>query len=402
MPPTDFFSVARHLTPRAKTTAAAVRAFVDARILPSIADDWERATFPRDIVPQLAELGLLGGALQGYGCAGLDEMAWGAAMQELERGDSAIRSFASVHGSLVMYPILAFGSEAQRRAYLPRMARGECLGCFALTEPDVGSNPAAMRTVADDDGDAYVLRGAKKWVTNGGLAEVAVVWARLRNDRKDPSDTGSANGSGDVRGFLVPTDARGILVRPVERKVSLRASVTSEIVLDDVRVSKEAILPGVRGMKGPLSCLTEARLGIAWGVIGAATACFECAVDYAKGRVQFGSTPLAGHQLVQAKLADMLTQITAMQLFALEASRLKEERRLSPAHVSMVKRHNAHAALDVARTCRDILGANGITLDYPVMRHMCNLETVVTYEGTHDIHALVLGQAVTGIGAFGP
>jgi glutaryl-CoA dehydrogenase len=392
MLPTDFFNVARHLTPQARATAAAVRGFVDARVLPSIAEHWERGTFPRDIVPELAALGLLGGALQGYGCAGLDETAWGAAMQELERGDSAVRSFASVHGSLVMYPILTFGSDAQKSAYLPRMAKGECLGCFALTEPDVGSNPAAMRTVATDDGDAYVLRGVKKWVTNGGLAEVAVVWARLGNDA----------GGGDVRGFLVPTGARGVLVRPIERKVSLRASVTSEIVLDDVRVSKDAILPGVRGMKGPLSCLTEARLGIAWGVIGAASACFECAVGYAQSRTQFGSTPLAGHQLVQAKLADMLTQITAMQLFALEASRLKEEKRLAPAQVSMVKRHNARAALDVARACRDILGANGITLDYPVMRHMCNLETVVTYEGTHDIHALVLGQAITGIAAFSP
>lgn len=401
MPSTDFFSVERHLTPQARATAAAVRSFVDAHVLPSIADHWERATFPRDVVPRLAELGLLGGALHGYGCAGLDEMAWGAAMQELERGDSAIRSFASVHGSLVMYPILTFGSEAQKRAYLPRMAKGECLGCFALTEPDAGSNPAAMRTVAVDDGDAYVLRGAKKWVTSGGLAEVAVVWARLGGDDRGQGQGDPAAGhAGEVRGFLVPTGARGVLVRPIERKASLRASVTSEVLLDDVRVSKDAILAGVRGMKGPLSCLTEARLGIAWGVIGAAAACFECAVDYAKSRVQFGATPLAGHQLVQAKLADLLTQITAMQLFALEASRLKQEKRLTPAHVSMVKRHNARAALDVARTCRDILGANGITLDYPVMRHMCNLETVVTYEGTHDIHSLVLGQAITGLSAF--
>ncbi len=310
-------------------------------------------------------------------------------MRELERGDSGIRSFASVQSSLVMFPIRAFGSESQRTTYLPEMARGQLVGCFALTEPDFGSNPAAMQTVAHDDGDSYILRGHKRWITNGGIAAITLVWAKLGGPE------------GEVRGFLVPTSARGVEMRPIERKVSLRASVTSELRLDDVRVGKDAILPGVRGMKGPLSCLTAARLGIAWGVIGAATAFFDCALHYAKHRVQFGGKPIASHQLVQAKLAEMATQITSMQLMAAEASRLKEAHALRPDQVSMVKRHNAAAALEIARTARGILGANGITLDYPVMRHMCNLETVVTYEGTDDIHALVVGQTLTGIAAFG-
>jgi glutaryl-CoA dehydrogenase len=287
-----------------------------------------------------------------------------------------------------MYPIHAFGSEEQKARYLPEMARGKVIGCFGLTEPDFGSNPGGMRTVARDDGDAYVLSGTKRWITNGNLAEVALVWAKL------------GGVDGEVRGFLVPTDARGFEARPIHKKVSLRASVTSELVLEDVRVSKDAILPGVRGMKGPLSCLTAARFGIAWGVIGAASACFDCAVDYAKHRVQFAGKPIAAHQLVQAKLAECLSQITSMQLFALEAARLKQAGALRPAQVSMIKRHNVRAALDIARACRDILGGNGITLEYPVMRHMCNLETVSTYEGTHDVHTLVLGQEVTGIAAF--
>jgi glutaryl-CoA dehydrogenase len=309
-------------------------------------------------------------------------------MQELERGDSGVRSFASVQGSLVMYPIHTFGSGAQKSLYLPEMAKGRVVGCFALTEPDFGSNPSGMRTVAIDDGTSYVLRGTKRWITNGGIAAVALVWAKLGSPE------------GEVRGFLVPTDADGFEARPIEHKVSLRASVTSEIVLDDVRVAKEAILPGVRGMKGPLSCLTAARFGIGWGVIGAATACFDCAADYARHRVQFAGKPIASHQLVQAKLAEMLTQITTMQLLAREAASLKTRGALRPQQVSMLKRHNVRAALDVARSARDLLGASGITLDYPVMRHMCNLETVSTYEGTHDVHTLVLGQDVTGISAF--
>jgi glutaryl-CoA dehydrogenase len=384
----DFFDLARHLSPEERAVQATVRAFVDARVLPAIGEHWEKGTFPGELVREIADLNLLGCNLHGYGCAGLSETGYGLAMQELERGDSGVRSFASVQGSLVMYPIHAFGSERQKEMLLPKMARGEIIGCFGLTEPDFGSNPSGMRTVAVDDGDAYVLRGTKRWITNGNLAHVALVWAKLGGP------------DGEVRGFLVPTDARGFEARPIHKKVSLRASVTSELILDDVRVAKDAILPGVRGMKGPLSCLTAARFGIAWGVIGAASACFDCAVDYAKHRVQFAGKPIAAHQLVQEKLAEMLTQITGMQLMALEAARLKQDKALSPVHVSMIKRHNVRAALEIARACRDVLGGNGITLEYPVMRHMCNLETVFTYEGTHDIHTLILGQHVTGIAAF--
>jgi len=386
----DFLDLARHLSPEERATQASVHAFVDARVMPGIADHWERGTFPAELAGELGDLGVLGCNLHGYGCAGMSETGYGLAMQELERGDSGVRSFASVQGSLVMYPIHAFGSDEQKQKYLPEMAKGRIVGCFGLTEPDFGSNPSGMRTVAIDDGDGYVLNGTKRWITNGNLARVALVWAKLRG----------APAGAEVRGFLVPTDAGGFEARPIHRKVSLRASITSELVLEDVRVPKDAILPGVQGMRGPLSCLTAARFGIAWGVIGAATACFDCAVDYAKHRVQFAGKPIASHQLVQAKLAEMLTQVTSMQLLALEVSRLKEQDKLRPQHVSMAKRHNVRAALDIARVSRDILGGNGITLEYPVMRHMCNLETVSTYEGTHDIHTLVLGQDVTGLPAF--
>jgi glutaryl-CoA dehydrogenase len=384
----DFFDLTRHYTAEERSIRDSVRAFVDARILPTIAQHWEHGTFPTELIPQIAELGLLGCNLQGYGCAGLSDVGYGLAMQELERGDSGLRSFASVQGSLVMYPIHSFGSEDQKSKLLPKMAKGEIVGCFGLTEPDFGSNPAGMRTVAIDDGDGYVLNGTKRWITNGNLAQIAVIWAKVGGPE------------GEVRGFLVPTDTRGFEARPIHHKVSLRASVTSELILEDVRVKKDAILPGVRGMKGPLSTLTAARFGISWGVIGAAIACFDCAVDYAKHRVQFAGKPIASHQLVQAKLAQCLTQITNMQLLAMEAARLKAEKKLRPPHVSMIKRHNVQAALEVSRVCREILGGNGITLEYPVMRHLCNLETVFTYEGTHDIHTLVLGQEITGMAAF--
>jgi glutaryl-CoA dehydrogenase len=384
----DFFDLARHLTPEEKTVRDTVRAFVDARVLPTIADHWERGTFPTELAREIADLGLLGANLHGYGCAGLSEVGYGLAMQELERGDSGVRSFASVQGSLVMYPIHSFGSEEQKQKYLPKMAKGEIIGCFGLTEPDFGSNPSGMRTVAIDDGDSYVLNGTKRWITNGNLSQVALLWAKVGGPE------------GEVRGFLVPTETRGFEARLIHKKASLRASVTSELILEDVRVKKDAILPGVRGMKGPLSALTAARFGIAWGVVGAASACFDCAVDYAKTRIQFAGKPIASHQLVQAKFAEMLTQITNSQLQVLEAARIKAEKKLRPQHVSMIKRHNVRAALDVARACRDILGGNGITLEYPVMRHMCNLETVFTYEGTHDIHTLILGHDVTGIAAY--
>ncbi len=384
----DFFDVSRHFTPEERAIQQSVRSFVDARVLPGIADHWEKGTYPVELIPEIAAMGLLGCNLQGYGCAGLSEVGYGLAMQELERVDSGVRSFASVQGSLVMYPIHAFGSEEQKQRLLPEMARGKIIGCFGLTEPDHGSNPSDMRTTARDDGDSYVLNGTKRWITNGNLAQIALVWAKVGGT------------DGEVRGFLVPTETKGFEARPIHKKVSLRASVTSELILEDVRVPKSAVLPGVRGMKGPLSCLTAARFGIAWGVIGAASACFDCAVDYAKHRVQFGGKPIAAHQLVQAKLAEMLTSITNMQLMGLEAARLKQEKKLRPAQVSMIKRHNVRAALEIARVCRDVLGGNGITLEYPVMRHMCNLETVFTYEGTHDIHTLILGQEITGIPAF--
>ncbi|WP_394823497.1 acyl-CoA dehydrogenase family protein [Pendulispora albinea] len=384
----DFFDISRHLAPEERTIRDTVHAFVDARVLPIIGEHFERGTFPTELIGEIAELGLLGCNLQGYGCAGLSDIGYGLVMQELERGDSGVRSFASVQGSLVMYPIHAFGSEEQKERYLPKMAKGEIIGCFGLTEPDFGSNPAGMRTVAIDDGDSYVLNGTKRWITNGNIAGVAVVWAKV------------GGVDGEVHGFLVPTDTKGFEARTIHKKMSLRASVTSELILEDVRVKKDAILPNVRGMKGPLSCLTSARFGIAWGVLGAMQACFDCALDYAKHRVQFAGKPIASHQLVQQKFAEMLTAITNSQLQALEAARLKAEKKLRPQHVSMIKRHNVHAALEIARTCRDILGGNGITLEYPIMRHLCNLETVFTYEGTHDVHTLILGQDVTGIAAF--
>jgi alkylation response protein AidB-like acyl-CoA dehydrogenase len=287
-----------------------------------------------------------------------------------------------------MFPIHSFGSEEQKTKLLPEMAKGKIIGCFGLTEPDFGSNPSGMRTVAKDDGDSFVLNGTKRWITNGNIAQLAIVWAKV------------GGVDGEVRGFIVPTDAKGFEARLIHKKASLRASVTSELILEDVRVKKDALLPNVRGMKGPLSTLTAARFGIAWGVIGAAESCFDCAVSYAKDRVQFAGKPIASHQLVQAKLAESLSQITNMQLLALETARLKAQKQMRPQHVSLIKRHNVRAALEIARVCRDILGGNGITLEYPVMRHMCNLETVSTYEGTHDIHTLVLGQDITGIAAF--
>jgi glutaryl-CoA dehydrogenase len=384
----DFMQIGRHFSVEEQAVARSVRSFVDARVLPTIGDHFEKGTFPRELISEIAKLGLLGCNLQGYGCAGLSEIGYGLAMQELERGDSGIRSFASVQGSLAMYPIHTFGSEEQKQTYLPAMARGEVIGCFGLTEPDAGSNPGGMRTIAREDGDHFVISGTKRWITNGNLAQIAIIWAKLNTL------------DGEVRGFIVPTDTKGFEAQLIHKKMSLRASVTSELIMEEVRVPKSAMLPNVRGMKGPLSCLSSARFGIAWGVIGAMRACYESALDYAKNRVQFAGKPIASHQLVQAKFAEMLTQITSAQLFALEGARLKEQGLLKPAHISMLKRNNVRAALEIARTCRDILGGNGITLEYPVMRHLCNLETVYTYEGTHDIHTLILGQEITGIAAY--
>ncbi|HEV2105092.1 MAG TPA: acyl-CoA dehydrogenase family protein, partial [Candidatus Eisenbacteria bacterium] len=359
------------------------------RYLPRIEQAYEDARFPVDVIPELAGMGLLGATLpETYGCAGVSATAYGLAMQELERGDSGLRSFASVQGSLAMYPIFAYGSEAQRLKWLSRMARGEVIGCFGLTEPDHGSDPAGMITRARRVDGGYVLNGAKMWITNGTLADLAVVWAQLREDGQDT-----------IRGFLVEKDAKGFSAPEQKRKHSLRASVTSELILQDVFVPEEGLLPGVSGLKGPLGCLSQARFGIAFGVVGAAMACFHAATEYAKSRVMFGR-PIGGFQLVQSELADMLTEITKAQLLCVQLGRMKERGTVQPAQISLAKRNNCEVALDIARRARDILGANGITAEYPVMRHMCNLESVKTYEGTHNIHTLVLGEAVTGIAAY--
>jgi glutaryl-CoA dehydrogenase len=338
----------------------------------------------------MAELGFFGANLpEEYECAGLNNVAYGLIMQELERGDSGIRSFASVQGALVMYPIYAFGSEEQKREWLPKMASGEVIGCFGLTEPDYGSNPAGMITTAREKDGGWVLNGAKMWITNGSTAQTAIVWAKT-GDIDDPSS---------IRGFIVPTDAEGFSAKDQKGKISLRASDTSELVLQDVRVSADAILPGSGGLKSPLMCLTQARYGIAWGGVGAAMACFEEALSYAKNRVMFDK-PIGSFQIQQARLAEMITEITKAQLLCLQLGRLKDDGRMTPQQVSMAKRNNVSIATDIAREARRLLGANGILAEYHAMRHMANLESVYTYEGTHDIHTLILGQAVTGIPAY--
>jgi glutaryl-CoA dehydrogenase len=381
----DYYDIDAVLTEDERLVRDTVRRFVDEKILPSVGKHYQDGSFPMELIPQFAELGLMGSNLKGYGCAGMGNVAYGLAMQELERGDSGIRSFCSVQGALCMYPIYAFGSEEQKEKYLPKMATGEIIGCFGLTEPDYGSNPTGMITRAERlPGGGYRISGAKRWITNGGLAKIAIIWAKL---------------DGKVHGFIVPTDTEGFTVEKIEDKFSLRCSVTSELILENVEVGEDALLPNVRGMKGPLSCLSQARYGIAWGAIGAAMACYECALEYAKDRVQF-SKPIAGYQLVQQKLVHMLTEITKGQLLALRLGRIKEDDAIRPPQISMAKRNNVAVALDIARMARDVLGANGIMYEYPVGRHMMNLETVSTYEGTHDIHTLIMGQDITGIPAF--
>ncbi|WP_436764359.1 acyl-CoA dehydrogenase family protein [Streptosporangium sp. V21-05] len=363
-----------------------VRDLVTDRILPHVGDWFEEAAFPaRELAPALGALGVLGMHLEGYGCAGLDAVSYGVACRELEAGDSGLRSFVSVQGSLAMFPIWKYGSEEQKEEWLPRMAAGEAIGCFGLTEPDQGSDPAGMRTHAKQDpsGD-WVLNGSKMWITNGSIADVAVVWAQTEDG---------------VRGFVVPTDTPGFTAPEIHRKMSLRASVTSSLYFDDVRLPASAALPEVRGLKGPLSCLSEARFGIVWGVVGAARACLESAVEYSTSRVQFGR-PIGGFQLTQEKLAWMYVGLGQSQLTALHLGRLKDAGALTPRQVSFGKLANVRAALDIARQARSILGGNGITLEYPVIRHMNNLESVLTYEGTEEIHTLVLGEALTGIPAY--
>ena len=368
-----------------------VRGWVEERYLPLVEEAYEKAYFPTDVIPEVAEMGLLGATLpEKYGCAGVSATAYGLAMQELERGDSGLRSFASVQGSLVMYPIFAYGSEEQRVKYLPKLAKGELIGCFGLTEPDFGSDPGGMITRAKKVSGGYVLNGAKMWITNGTMAHVAIVWAKLKDEK---------TGEERIRGFIVDTKTKGFSAPEQKRKHSLRASVTSELILQDVHVPETALLPNVEGLKGPLGCLTQARFGIAYGVVGSAMACFHSATEYAKSRIMFGK-PIGGFQLVQAELADMLTEITKAQLLCVQLGRMKERGTAKPEQVSLAKRNNCEIALDIARRARDLLGANGITAEYPVMRHMCNLESVKTYEGTHNIHTLVLGEAVTGLSAY--
>ncbi len=381
----DYFLLDAELSEDERMIRDSVRSWVDETVLPIIEDYYQRAEFPTQLVPQMAELGLLGANLpETYGCAGINNVAYGLIMQELERGDSGIRSFASVQGALVMFPIYAYGSEEQRRYWLPRLARGEAIGCFGLTEPDYGSNPGGMQTRAIKDGNHYVLNGTKMWITNGSIADVAVVWAKL---------------DGVVRGFLVEKGTPGFSAPEIKNKHSLRASVTSELVFEDCRIPAENLLPEAHGLKAPLSCLTQARYGIAWGAIGSAMACYDEALNYAKMRIQFDK-PIASFQLVQQKLVYMITEITKMQLMALRLGRLKDQGQARFTHVSMAKRNNVYHALQIARLARDILGGNGIIAEYQSMRHMCNLESVITYEGTHDIHTLIIGEDITGIPAF--
>ena len=383
-PASDLYNLDTLLSEEERLVRDTVREFVREQVLPVIGEHFEAGTFPKELIPRVAELGLLGMHLEGYGCAGLSAVCYGLACQELEFGDSGLRSFVSVQGSLAMFPIWAFGSEAQKEKFLPKMAAGELIGCFGLTEPDFGSNPSGMATTARKDGDMYVLNGTKMWITNGGIADVAVVWAKV---------------DGDIRGFIVERDMPGFTTSDVTHKLSLRASITSELHFADCRVPAANLLPGVRGLRGPLSCLDEARYGIAWGANGAARACYESALDYAKTRVQFGR-PIGGFQLTQAKLADIATELVKAELLALQLGRLKDQHRAHPVQVSLAKRNNVRQALNTARLARGILGANGITLEYPVSRHMNNLESFYTYEGTDEIHTLVIGQAVTGLAAF--
>jgi len=380
----DFYRIDDLLTDEERLVRSTVSRFVDERFLPVVADHYERASFPMEIVPELAKLGVFGMHLQGYGAAGMSNVMYGLACQELERGDSGLRSFVSVQGSLCMFPIHRYGSEEQKQRWLPFMARGEVIGCFGLTEPEFGSNPAGMATRARRDGGDWVINGTKRWITNGNVAHLAIVWAR--------TDEG-------IRGFLVETGTKGFQAREIHHKLSMRASVTSELILDDVRVPARNELPGAQGLKAPLSCLNEARYGIVWGVLGAAIACYRSALDYSKARVQF-DRPIAAYQLTQEKLVNMLTEITKGQLLALQLGRLKDQGKVTATQISMAKLNNVREALQIAREARTILGANGISLEYPVMRHMNNLETVLTYEGTSEIHMLAIGEEITGLSAF--
>ena len=380
----DFYNIEQHLTEEETMVRDLVREWVDEKVIPIIEDYYTKGTFPMELISEIGDMGLFGCNLEGYDCAGMSNVAYGLICQELERGDSAIRSCVSVQGSLSMYPIHAFGSEEQKQKYLPGMAKGELIGCFGLTEPDHGSDPSSMETKAVEDGDSYVLNGAKMWITNGTVADLAIVWAKL---------------DGKIRGFIVEKGDSGFTAPEMKGKHSLRASITSELVFQDCQIPKNRILPDVQGLKGPLSCLTQARYGIVWGSLGAAMGCFHSSVDYSKSRIMFDK-PIASFQLVQNKLAWMLREITKGQLLAYHLGRAKDKGEATPEMVSLGKMNNVDIALQIARTSRDIHGANGILNEYPIMRHMANLESVYTYEGTHDIHNLILGRWITGIQAF--
>ena len=383
----DFLGLDNELSSEEKLARASVRSFVEAEVNPVIADCFEEGRFPTQLIAKLADLGVLGANLpEEYGCAGMNNVAYGLVMQELEAGDSGIRSFASVQGALCMYPIFSFGSEDQKRKYLPEMAAGKIIGCFGLTEPNFGSNPEGMLTRAERTKNGWRLNGSKAWITNGGVADIAVVWAKTDDDD-------------EIRGFIVEKGRKGFSTRDTKHKLSLRASVTSELLFDDCLIPEENLLPGSKGLKSPLMCLTQARYGISWGALGAAMSCFDTALKYSQQRVQFGR-PIGAFQLTQKKLVDMMLEITKAQLICLRLGRLKDEGKLKPAQVSLAKLNNVQIALECARTSRGILGANGITGEYPIMRHMCNLESVYTYEGTNEIHTLILGQALTGLKAF--
>ena len=382
----DYLDFDSLLTDEEKLARQTARQFVDEQILPIIEECNREGKFPRQLVPQLGELGFFGANLKGYGCAGMSNVEYGLVTQELERGDSGLRSFVSVQSALVMFPISAYASDAQKDRWLPLLQQGKAIGCFGLTEPQFGSNPGGMLTRAVRKGDSYVLNGEKMWITSGSIADVAVIWAKCEDDK--------------IRGFLVEKGTPGFKAWDVHGKWSLRASVTSGLAMTDCKIPAENLLPGVEGLKGPLSCLNQARYGIGWGAIGAAMACYDTALRYAKERKQFDNKPIASHQLVQEKLVWMITEITKAQFLALQVGRLKDLGRVHPSHISMLKMHNVWMALETARRARGILGANGIVDDYPIMRHMNNLESVSTYEGTHDIHKLIIGERITGIPAY--
>jgi len=382
----DFLDFDSLLSDEEKLARQTARQFVDDQIMPIIEQYNREGKFPVQLVPQMAELGLFGASLKGYGCAGMSNVEYGLVTQELERGDSGLRSFVSVQSALVMYPIHTYGSDAQKNKWLPLLQQGKAIGCFGLTEPQFGSNPGGMLTRAVKKGDSYILNGEKMWITSGSLADVALIWAKCEDEK--------------IRGFLVEKGTPGFKAWDVHGKYSLRASVTSGLAMTDCKIPVDNILPGVEGLKGPLSCLNQARYGIGWGGIGAAMACYDTALRYSKERKQFEGRPIASHQLVQEKLVWMITEITKAQFLALQVGRLKDQGRVHPSHISMLKMNNVWMALETARMARQILGANGIVDDYPIMRHMNNLESVITYEGTHDIHKLIIGERITGIEAF--